>query len=164
MAKHIHALLAVVVCAIALTLFVGWRSLGPAGTARGAALRPVLPNPQLIELMPYTKPLPDSLRVLAVDRAIITLVRDPLGGRPAAAATTVAAAASSSEPKKNDGELRVTATMIAGARRAAVINDELLYVGDTVPGGGKLTSVEHDRIVVTDAKGAHVVTVKEHDG
>jgi hypothetical protein len=40
----------------------------------------------------------------------------------------------------------------------------LIYVGENVPGGGKLTSVERDRIVVTDAQGtSHVVAVKEGD-
>jgi hypothetical protein len=54
---------------------------------------------------------------------------------------------------------------MAGARRAAVINDALIYLGDPIPGGGKLTSVERDRVVVTDTKGAlHTVAVKEGEG
>ena len=57
-----------------------------------------------------------------------------------------------------------TATLMAGIRRAAVINDELIYLGDSIPGGGTLTSVERDRIVVTDSKGVtHTLAVKEGD-
>ncbi|MGH9883930.1 MAG: hypothetical protein ACREBE_00260 [bacterium] len=40
-----------------------------------------------------------------------------------------------------------------------------MYIGDTLPGGVKLTAVERDRVVLTDSRGtAHSVAVKEGEG
>lgn len=57
---------------------------------------------------------------------------------------------------------RVTAVLITSARRAAVVNDSLVDQGGTLPGGARLTSVEADRVVVTDARGGrHVITARD---
>jgi hypothetical protein len=70
-----------------------------------------------------------------------------------------------SEPtseKPEESKWSVSATLTGGPRRAAIINDELVYIGDSLPGGMRLTSVERDRVVLTDPKGAaHTVAVKE---
>ena len=75
----------------------------------------------------------------------------------------LAADAPQSKGQKSDAdEWDVSATLIAGARRAALINGVLVSVGDAVPGGATLTAVERDRVVLTDQKGsAHTIAVKE---
>jgi hypothetical protein len=47
----------------------------------------------------------------------------------------------------------LTAILITDARRVAVINEQLVGVGDTLPGGGRVTAVERDHVVVTTADG-----------
>lgn len=163
MGEHVHRWLAVVAFAIALTAFLGWRALGSAGLRAGPSAA-VLPNPQLTQLMQYARPLGDTAGVLAVGRAAIVLPRDPFAKNtmPQSSRVSQGQPVGGSSGPSTGIHWRVTATMIAGAVRAAVINDVLIYVGDSVPGGGKLTSVEHDRIVVTDPKGtSHVVAVTE---
>jgi hypothetical protein len=60
---------------------------------------------------------------------------------------------------------RVTAVLITNARRAAVINDSLVEQGGTLPGGARLTSVDADRVVVTDAHGGrHTITARDEGG
>jgi hypothetical protein len=163
MGEQIHRALVVVVMAIAVTGFLGWRSLRGTGPARGAPLPNPLPSPHLTELMAYSQPLADTAVARRSRRPAVMLARDPFGALPAPASEISHDDRGVAVPKRENG-LHVTATMIAGTRRAAVINDQLIYVGENVPGGGKLTSVERDRIVVTDAQGtSHVVAVKEGD-
>ena len=65
-------------------------------------------------------------------------------------------------PRDDESRWRVTATVTFGSRFGAIINDVLFYVGDSVPGGVRLTSVEKNRVVLTDPKGAvHTIAVKE---
>ncbi len=165
MGENFHRSLAAVVIAIALTAFLGWRSLRGTESLRGAPLQAPLPSPQLTPLMPYTQPLADTVAVPRAGRVAVSLARDPFGAAVIAQSSqsshSSGGAVAASAPREG-ASLHVTATMIGGARRAAVINDMLVYVGDQVPGGGKLTSVERDRVVVTDTKGtSHVVAVKE---
>ncbi|HEY4217834.1 MAG TPA: hypothetical protein VGM67_11900 [Gemmatimonadaceae bacterium] len=149
--------------AIALVAFLGWRSLRATDPVRGAPAAAALPSPHLTDLMPFSQPLTDSVVVRRTAPTAVALAHDPFGALPAQN-LEISHGERIEEPAKEAAELHVTATMMAGTRRAAVINDQLIYVGDTVPGGGKLTSVERDRVVVTDPKGApHIVAVKEGD-
>ncbi|MEO6878885.1 MAG: hypothetical protein ABI205_10415, partial [Gemmatimonadaceae bacterium] len=147
-----------------LTAFLGWRSLRGTDSLRGAPLQAPLPSPQLTPLMPYTQPLADTVVLPRTGRAAVALARDPFGATTIAQSSQISHGSSGAADvaPRAGASLHVTATMIGGARRAAVINDLLIYVGDQVPGGGRLTSVESDRVVVTDAQGtSHVVAVKE---
>ena len=163
MGENVHRTLVAVVIAIALTAFLGWRSLRGTDPLRGAPSPSPLPSPHLTDLMPYSRPLADSIVVRRPAQRVITLAHDPFGALPVQVSEISHGDGSVTAPKQ-ETTLHVTATMIAGTRRAAVINDQLIYVGDVVPGGGKLTSVERDRIVITDQKGtSHVVAVKEGD-
>ena len=167
MGDHVHRWLAVVVLAIAITAFLGWRSLGSASSPRAGPSPNSLPSPQLTQLMPYSQPLGNTVGLLHVGHDNIDLPRDPFGRQVVQQASQNSGGEPSSNANRSGrvgGPWRVTATMIAGARRAAVINDMLIYVGDSLPGGGKLTSVERDRVIVTEPNGtSHVVAVKEGD-
>ena len=163
MDERIHRWLAVAAFGIALTAFVGWRSLGSAASPPGGTPPKALPSPQLMQLMPYSRPLDDTADMLSPGRADVVLPRDPFGEK-AAPVSVRSAAGQPAVTQDTVTHWRVSATMIGGARRAAIINDVLLYIGDTVPGGGRLTAVERDHVVVTDAKGtAHLLAVKEGD-
>lgn len=152
--------------AVVVVGVVGWRSrrASPARPAT-AATTPSLPSPDLAPLAAYAAPLSDSALAVVSTADSVVVRRDPfydddskpLAAKPRASGHRVA--------HVDAGEWHVSATLIAGTRRAAVINDALVYEGDAIPGGGKLTSVERDRVVVTDPHGAtHTVTVKEGDG
>jgi hypothetical protein len=167
MAERIHRLLGLVAAVVAVGGFLAWRSLRASDPLRGAPLPAPTASPQLAQLIPFSTPIPDTVRlgVALVDVTIPT--RDPFVNR---ALPRVAVSGNTGpRPKTEEAELtewHVTTTLLAGARRAALINDQLVYVGDPLPDGGKLTSVERDHVVVTDRKGtAHTVAVaKEGNG
>lgn len=157
----VHRLLAAAGVAIALIALVGWRSLRGTDPVRAAAP----PNPQLTPLIPYSQPLDDTLAAIRFVPVRIALARDPFGAPVVPPSSQISRTSDGGTVAPREiTVLHVTATMIGGTRRAAVINDNLIYVGDPVPGGGKLTSVERDRVVVTDPNGtSRVVAVKEGD-
>ncbi|HXT18166.1 MAG TPA: hypothetical protein VN706_21225 [Gemmatimonadaceae bacterium] len=169
MAEPAQRWLGIATAAVLVVSFVAWRSVRPpsaSGPGRFAVPAPV-PSPQLAQLMPYAAPLADSVRIAPAPADSIVVRRDPFGDvivpTPVVRRHTVVAGPVT---QQSEGTLwDVTATLTSGTRRAAVINDALIYVGDPLPGGGKLTSVERDRVVVTDAQGKpHTVAVKEDNG
>jgi hypothetical protein len=110
----------------------------------------------LVPLIPYASLELPPLQPDRQNAAGITLSRDPFQSVVEPAATGAGASARASvapDTGRREQSVVVSAILISDSRRAAVINDVLVNVGGEVPGGGKLTSVEHDRVVVTDAKG-----------
>lgn len=118
---------------------------------------------QLAELMSFAKPLSESLAATPVIGPTVTLSGDPLGAGVAAQPVVQRMARASRIARRADAPAwDVSATLIAGARRAALINGVLVSVGDAVSAGVTLTAVERDRVVLTDQKGAaHTIAVKE---
>lgn len=167
MGDRIHRWLAVLAVAIAIVAFAGWRSLhGASATGRARGAPPTVPSPQLAQLIPYSTPIADTLTIAPPPRDSITISRDPFanGQLPRVVASSVDTT-QRVIPVAPAEQWHVTTTLMAGTRRAALINDELIYVGDPLPGGGILTSVERDHVVVKDNKGAtHTVAVKEGNG
>jgi hypothetical protein len=150
MGDNVRRALTVCVGVVAITGIVGWRSLGGTLPSRARGAAPVA-RPDYAQLMAYIAPLSDSAIVLPASPERLAARRDPfIAAVSVAERLTVGEPAVATVPVMR---LRVTATLLAGARRAAVINDSLVYVGDAIPGGGRLESVERDRVVVTDAKG-----------
>jgi hypothetical protein len=126
---------------------------------------------QVAQLLPYAVPPRDSDLAIRFADAV-SLTRDPFVPRslaridasPAAeravAERAVAERAVDDTRKEPAASYHVTTTLMAGARRAALINDQLVYVGESLPDGSKLTAVERDRVVLTDHRGvAHTVAV-----
>jgi hypothetical protein len=166
MADRLQRGLGIAAVAIVVMGFVGWRAVGSTPPLRGVGSPPPVPNPQLAQLLPYAAPVPDSLGSSLPVPENVALPRDPFVGREPVAAARPAGNGAAPVVQHSEGpKWEVTATLTSGARRAAVINDALIYVGDTLPGGSRLTSVERDRVVLTDAKGTpHTVAVKEDNG
>ncbi|MDB4876529.1 MAG: hypothetical protein JWM41_2975 [Gemmatimonadetes bacterium] len=116
--------------------------------------------------MMYSAPLSDSVRYVAPRSDSIVVPRDPFAPQPLPRVAQVRSAPGEAPPPVavDTTHWRVTATLMAGSRSAAVINDALIYVGDPLPGGGRLKSVGRDRVVLTDREGVtHTVAVKEGD-
>ncbi len=117
---------------------------------------------QLAELISFAKPLSDSAPTETFAIASAPLPRDPFDQGIAHPVVRLAARSSRSAPTVDVPVWDVSATLIAGERRAALINGVLISVGEAAPGGVTLTAVQRDRVVLTDQKGAaHTIAVKE---
>jgi hypothetical protein len=123
---------------------------------------------QIAQLLPYAA-APRDTDLVVTALGDVPSGRDPFVSR--SMPRVVASAPADSAPVTQSAKApvpsyRVTTTLMAGTRRAALINDQLVYVGESLPDGSKLTSVERDRVVVTDHSGAaHVVVVaREGEG
>ena len=101
--------------------------------------------------------------------ALLPPSRDAFVGRSTPRSVALASSGATPHarpPRQPFVAYHVTTTLMAGSRRAALINDQLIYVGERLPDGSRLTSVERDRVVVTDHNGtAHTVAVaREGEG
>lgn len=145
---------------VAILGIVGWSALQPRDEDVAWTHKPVS-RPSIAPLMPYATAIHDIAKT-SIDTVVDvnTSVRDPFGYAPLPSSVEERPDPAAKVPPAR--HWTVSATMIGGAKSAAIIDDQLVYVGDALPGGGRLTAVERDRVTVTDAKGAsHVLTVKE---
>jgi hypothetical protein len=119
-------------------------------------------------LAPFAVPSDSAAPRLSVTPGqAIVLTRDPFTASAVyhPAERRIPLATQPVETGAGERSWRVTAVLITSARRAAVINDSLVDQGGTLPGGARLTSVEADRVVVTDAHGArHTITARDAGG
>lgn len=143
--------------------FIGWRGVQ---TAPGAATA-LASSPALSNLEPFATPLSDTIVIRLDDEKPVSIRRDPFSAFPAPrlAIRQQATPRDTSSPSgARPAAWNVSATLMVGSKRAAIINDVLLGIGDSLPGGVTLTSVERDRVVLTDSKGtAHTVAVTEEE-
>ena len=74
----------------------------------------------------------------------------------------VGTAVEASRPTTGEGQHWVVSSILfEGSKRSAIVNNAWVSVGDALGGGSRLTAVERDHIVVTDAKGVrHVVPIQ----
>lgn len=122
-----------------------------------------LPLADLQTLSSFLGPLPDPSVLAVAATGTIVIARDPFA--PTAVArgqapsrTTVDA----SSPTKAEGQQWVVSTiLLEGSRKSAIVNNAWVTIGDALGGGSRLTAVERDHIVVTDAKGIrHTVPIQ----
>jgi hypothetical protein len=179
MADRVHTWVIIGFMTVAALGFTGWKRLRSgspaAASAGGGAIAPKVPNLQLAPLMNYAAPLNDSLmasgqfseHAAELSWGTDVVRRDPFSIAAAAVPVVrerVVASRAAKSHREANVEWRVSATLLAGDKRAAVINDELVYVGERVAGGATLTQVERDHVLVIDGKGTpHLVPVKEGD-
>jgi hypothetical protein len=151
-------LIAAALFAVALTL-VAVRTID-AGMAVEA--RP-LPAADIQAVSAYLAPLPDTSRLASGAPNGIVVARDPfvsVGVAPAQALPR--ATVNTSLPKTASTQPWVVSTiLVEGSRKSAIVNNTWVTIGDSLAGGSRLTEVEPDHIVVTDAKGVrHKVSIQ----
>jgi hypothetical protein len=122
-----------------------------------------LPVADIQSLSPYLGPLTDASTLAKNVANAIVITRDPfaptrIARGEAPSRTTVEALA----PASAGVEHWVVSTILfEGPKKSAIVNDAWVTIGDTLGGGSRLTAVERDHIVVTDAKGVrHKVPIK----
>jgi hypothetical protein len=78
MAEHIHRWIAAAAVFVVATGVLGWRALG-SSDPRKVGLTLATSDPQLMQLLAYSAPLADTIRILGIGDAAITLRQDPFG-------------------------------------------------------------------------------------
>ena len=89
------------------------------------------------------RPRPDQV-------ADVRLARDPFGASRRGSGEDEGGAGSSARP---GSRWSVSAIMISGDRRLAIIDDRLVEAGDALPGGGRVVQVARDHVVVAGPDG-----------
>jgi hypothetical protein len=157
--EKVRIALAGIAAVAALAAFITLRSIKAAQDLAG---KPLVGG-DLQSLASYLTPLPDS-GSLAQDRPITMVVaRDPflLTGTAGASASRGRGNGAGSRSKAGEGQWVVSSILLEGARRSAIVNNVWVNVGDTVGSGAKVTAIEPDHIVVTDANGVrHTVSLQ----
>jgi hypothetical protein len=114
-----------------------------------------LPVADLQSLSPFLRPLTDtSVLARRVTNAMV-VTRDPFAPTGVARSENPSRATVDTHlPMPANGEQWVVSTILfEGSKKSAIVNNAWVTIGDTLGGGSRLTAVERDHIVVTDAKG-----------
>ena len=142
---------------------VEWRALrvptGPA--AQQTASLP--PGADVSDILGYLSPDTSaaSSTVRQQSSGSIALVRDPFN-KSEAPAGSFANTRGASRSLARSSTWTVNAVLITPSYRAAIINDVLVQLGGALSDGTRLTSVEHDHVVLTDPRGTRrKIDVKE---
>jgi hypothetical protein len=118
-------------------LVIASRSLVPAPPRRTG----IPAASELVELERYLTPVTGDPRASVGAPPRVTIDGDPfLGPAPAPRWDRT--------PSAEPAQWRVTAIMIAGDRRIAVVNDRLVRPGDRLEDGARVESVERDHVVL----------------
>ncbi len=104
----------------------------------------------------YLAPVPATVPLVSSGYAS-GVATDPFGRSAARVDASPPGATATPAPVSATPRARawtLTAILITDSRRAAVIDEQLVGVGDALPGGGRVIAVERDHVVVTTADGA----------
>jgi len=114
------------------------------------------------ELAPFQRPVTGTLtQVFALSEGHEIVTRDPFRTsvvaptptRVIASAPALAEDADVPAPRANQLEtLQLSAILIADGRRAAVVNETIVAVGDPI-GGGRVSAIERDHVIVSAPDG-----------
>lgn len=123
-----------------------------------------LPSADLESLSPYVRPLRDSSVLARGGSNAMVITRDPFAAAGVAriripSTTTVNAPL----PTTGKGQQQwvVSTILFEGSKKSAIVNNAWVTIGDALGGGSRLTAVERDHVVVTDAKGVrHKVPIQ----
>lgn len=154
-----RALLIGVGCA---TIALAALSLRAIKSAVEVGTRPI-PVTDLQSLAPFLGPLSDTSVLDHVSSGTMVVTRDPFGASlEVAPRVPVGTAVEYSRPTTSVRQYWVVSSILfEGTRRSAIVNNAWVSVGDALGGGSRLTAVERDHIVVTDARGVrHVVPIQ----
>jgi hypothetical protein len=140
---------------VVVTSVAGWRLLGTPPRLGGPVT--VSPAAEYEPLMPYLTANSDSARFAPARDASEThaaLARDPFASAPSQEPVRHADRLSIAPTVKREAVAwNVSAILITDSRRVAVINGELMTLGASLPGGSRVTAIERDHVVLTDATG-----------
>jgi hypothetical protein len=143
---------------VAAIAVVGLRSIR---SGREIAARP-LPIADLQSISSFLGPLP-TMTVLAHDSTgTMVVARDPFAPSGVAGSRTPSSATNPLRPTTAAGRHWVVSSILfEGTEKSAIVNNAWVTIGDSLGGGSRLTAIEADHIVVTDAKGVrHTVRIQ----
>ncbi|HEY6220743.1 MAG TPA: hypothetical protein VIV65_11880 [Gemmatimonadaceae bacterium] len=111
-------------------------------------------------LITYLAPLPTD-SAAAVD-STVTIARDPFVEISSSAAPVPAQIGAASTSKRSSTQRWIVSSiLLEGSRKSAIVNDVWVNLGDSLAGGSRLTAVERDHVIVTDANGVrHKVPIQ----
>jgi hypothetical protein len=121
-------------------------------------------TPQLTDvesLRPYLGPLGDSVAVRNHSTSALT-IHDPFNASNGVA-PTIAEPKAAGTPRRKSARSPwvVTTVLLEGSRKSAIVNDKWVNLGDSLADGSRLTAVERDHVIVTDAKGVpHRISIQ----
>jgi hypothetical protein len=125
-----------------------------------------LPAADLQAASLFLTPLSDTSMTTPVVAHAVAQSRDPFAtvrtmagqGLPDASARP----STSLPPRPASSQPWVVSTiLLEGSRKSAIVNNVWVAVGDSLGGGSRLTEVERDHVIVTDAKGVrHKVSIQ----
>lgn len=154
----------IVVVAAGGILTVALAAIALRSIASAAALvRVPVATGDLETLAAFTRPLPQAVDLAAASTGSMVVARDPFF--PVRSPAVSIPANSVQRPAETAGGRReawvVTSILIEGTRRSALMNDAWVSVGDALGAGSRVTAIERDHVVVTDALGArHVLPIQ----
>ena len=124
------------------------------------AAQPV-PAEDLQSLSPFLKPLTNGSIGITGSASAMMVTRDPFASTGIARTGSTRTPIGAPVPAAGGQRWVVSTILLEGSRRSAIINDAWVTVGDSLSGGSRLTAVERDHIVVTDANGVrHKVPIQ----
>jgi hypothetical protein len=92
--------------------------------------------------------------------SVVAAARDPFMSSETPATSSFGARRPVATDKRRDPWV-VTTILLDGTRRSAIVNNTWVSVGDPLGDGSRLTAVERDHVVVTDANGIrHKVSIQ----
>jgi len=162
MADRQRAMFSAASVGLVVVAFIAWRSLRASAATATASSIP--PTASLDGLTPYLAPMKDTIGGPIAQGHAIIIARDPFGIpiAPRLVQSSTSRSTVSQPTKAESPRWIVTAVLITRSRPAAVINDALVYIGDKLPDGVRLTAVQSNRVTLTDAQGlSHIVAVQE---
>jgi hypothetical protein len=126
-----------------------------------ALQRTAPPLTDVESLQPYLAPLGDQAAARN-DSAAVVAIRDPfVAPGPVAPTITTAKTARISSRGTARSPWVVTTVLVEGTRKSAIVNDRWVNLGDSLADGSRLTAVERDHVIVTDAKGVqHRISIQ----
>jgi hypothetical protein len=143
-------LLAAALFAAALVI-LALRSMKTSGEI---ATRPVPPS-ELQNLSAFLTPLPETLFAASGSTGPTVAMRDPFVSMGVAGVSRNQPSLGTSDVSNQPAERQwvVSTILVEGSKKSAIVNNAWVTIGDSLGGGSRLTAVERDHIVVTDAKG-----------
>lgn len=141
--------LAVAILVVAALAFWSLRIIGRPDVATAAMTTNTPSQVELDSLSRYLTPMADSLAASRDTVSAAAFEGDPF--QPPAPVARVRAPVVVAQAPAPDWVL--SAIFITASRRAAVVNDVLVNIGDRLPGGARVSAIERDHVVIVEPSG-----------